>query len=351
VSVLPPDPVTLTPEVSEGVSWRWSGPADLISVRRGVLAGREFLERHAVPEEELNKWELVLSEAGNNAVNYARPEARHLPWSIELAIWPSSVVARVGDHTPGFALPAEAPFPGVDAENGRGLPIIFSLSARRRYDCHADGNVFTIERDLAAVPRILLADPVTEATLDSMTEELASAYESLAAIFRFTTEIARSSKDQGFASSCLQELLPVAGADWFVFRTAETNPSRLGAIACSGELQLPDLPLPADPSPVDSLEIDEPLFHVRAGQTHTEPVYWSTEFWHSYFPNKSGRLDGCSGILPRSSASGKNRKCFGINADGIFGRHSYLFSSTTFCTRLLASMIGGWFHSISSDLV
>ena len=223
---------------------------------------RAFQARHGLPTDELSAWELMLSEASNNAVKYALPEHRSAPWTLEVTITPGTVIARVGDHTAGFEMPDTAPFPDFTAENGRGLPIIFSLSSRRRYDRHPDGNFFTIERPLPSPPHLAQSDPATEAILDSMTEELAAAYESLAAIFRFTSEIARPGSDQNFAASCLHELLPATGADWFVFRSLVARPPCLKLVASShdsGAAALDELPLADDPASATSLECQAAL--------------------------------------------------------------------------------------------
>ena len=62
---------------------------------------------------------------------------------------------------------------------------------------------------------------VAQATLDLMTEELASAYESLSTIFRFSAELADQPKPEEFARKWLGEVSKIAAADWFVLRLIE----------------------------------------------------------------------------------------------------------------------------------
>jgi len=61
----------------------------------------------------------------------------------------------------------------------------------------------------------------SQATLDLMTEELASAYESLSTIFRFSAELAERPKPEEFARKWLGEVSKIAAADWFILRLME----------------------------------------------------------------------------------------------------------------------------------
>jgi len=81
-------------------------------------------------------------------------------------------------------------------------------------------------------------------TLDLMTEELASSYESLSAIFRFTAELQRDDEAGDFVPRWLGELLTVVEADWFVlrFRDSDVETLRMASSSSpewqSGPIQL-----------------------------------------------------------------------------------------------------------------
>jgi hypothetical protein len=62
-----------------------------------------------------------------------------------------------------------------------------------------------------------------EATLDAMTEELASCYESLSAIFRFTAEARRTTNLEDFAASLLQHLGTITASDSGTLRVVSQN--------------------------------------------------------------------------------------------------------------------------------
>jgi serine phosphatase RsbU (regulator of sigma subunit) len=62
-----------------------------------------------------------------------------------------------------------------------------------------------------------------EATLDAMTEELASCYESLSAIFRFTAEARRTTSLEDFAASLLQHLGTITTSDSGMLRVVSQN--------------------------------------------------------------------------------------------------------------------------------
>ena len=93
-----------------------SFPCDLAAVREAARQFRTFLNDQGVSAEELDAWELIVSEAGNNAVEYTRPESVELP--IEATVWvtPLNVELQVRDHTPGFDLPEETPLPGNELD-------------------------------------------------------------------------------------------------------------------------------------------------------------------------------------------------------------------------------------------
>ena len=66
-------------------SLRVETACEFSAVRAGVAQVCGWLGELGLPEAELGAWELALVEAANNAVKYARPEARQLPVTIEIS--------------------------------------------------------------------------------------------------------------------------------------------------------------------------------------------------------------------------------------------------------------------------
>ena len=94
-----------------------------------------------------------------------------------------------------------------------------------------------------------------EGTLDAMTEELSSCYESLSAIFRFSAELGQSQKTEDFAKRLLNHVLEIAEADWFVFRQYFRDRRRLVLLSASdASLRLPDLDV-GDQGEGDGIEL------------------------------------------------------------------------------------------------
>lgn len=130
----------------EGLGWRWEGPPDLRAVRLAAVGAREFLGRRGLTDEELTAWELVLTEALNNAVVHNLP-TRDRP-SIELEIFATStnITVRLTDHTAGFDWPTSTELPDVEAESGRGLFLIDTLTDSRSYVRGRGSNVLSLSR-------------------------------------------------------------------------------------------------------------------------------------------------------------------------------------------------------------
>lgn len=210
-----------------------SFPCDLAAVREAARQFRTFLNDQGVSAEELDAWELIVSEAGNNAVEYTRPESVELP--IEATVWvtPLNVELQVRDHTPGFDLPEETPLPDFEAEGGRGLFLMRSLSDHLRYLRGQGENCLVVRkgRSGTANPRESAGDSlqmaIMESTLHTLTEELAASYESLSAIFRFTAELNRGGAGTEFVDRWLRELMMVSSADWFVLRLSNDTTTQL----------------------------------------------------------------------------------------------------------------------------
>ena len=217
-------------------------PCDLHAV--GAMCGeaREFFTRAGLIPGEIDAWEVVLAEAANNAVNYVGPEGGQLPIRVDLVATPGEVEVRVTDHTPGFDFPEKAELPPDDFESGRGIFLMQSLTDESCYLRGRRENCLVLRkgrgvRDEAAggaraqAPAADTGEELREArrTLDLMTEELASSYESLAAIFRFSAELQGDIHSDEFIQRWLKELLAITESDWLVLRLCESAGQQLGA--------------------------------------------------------------------------------------------------------------------------
>ncbi|MBX3745636.1 MAG: SpoIIE family protein phosphatase [Verrucomicrobiae bacterium] len=235
---------------------------ELAAIREVARSVRGFLERQGLSTPEADAWELICAEAGNNAVEHAPPHARHLPIEVSIEISPTAVELRVIDHTSGFELPPSSELPDPLDEGGRGLFLIRSLSDSQRYWRGTGENCLVVIRQRAAPePESAPPDPsvqqsMLEATLHTMTEELAASYESLSAIFRFTEELIRSGGDDRFMDRWLLELKQITGADWYVLRLLDESRGVLDVARTSHpDMPFPPLPLAGTLSPGGSLEL------------------------------------------------------------------------------------------------
>jgi serine phosphatase RsbU (regulator of sigma subunit)/anti-sigma regulatory factor (Ser/Thr protein kinase) len=231
---------------------------DLQSVREACDMARQFLAESGLDEDEMNAWELILAEAANNAVQKAKPEARSLSIRIELVVEESQVVTRVTDHTIGFELPEKAVLPPPDSESGRGLFLMQNFTDEIQYLRGRGENCLVLRRHRGhpmpvADMRLELSE--TRKTLDQMTEELASSFESLAAIFRFSSEL-HNEPSAKFTERWLRQLLETTNADWFVLRLVD-GAGALLSVASSSRLgwSAPPLPLGGTLAPGAPVEL------------------------------------------------------------------------------------------------
>lgn len=234
---------------------------DLRESREVSRCVRQFLAAVPLPEEDLHAWELMVTEAANNATEYATEEGRKLQNRLEIICQDNEIEIRLTDHTAGFDMPVPAELPSIDSEKGRGLFLIQSLADSVEYLRGREENCLVIRKKRpapAAGVRATGAHVVDmgsrfisdEQTLQAMTEELASCYESLSAIFRFTSALNRPQPSEEFTTTWMRELLAIAEADWYVLRL--TDPAgkelRLAATSFPGYLDYalslsPDAPV------------------------------------------------------------------------------------------------------------
>lgn len=106
---------------------------DLRAVADMCREARDFFANSGLAPAQIDAWELVLTEAANNAVAHCGPDARSLPVRVELVVGGDWAEARVTDHTPGFDYPDNPELPPPDSEAGRGLFLIRKLTDEVRY--------------------------------------------------------------------------------------------------------------------------------------------------------------------------------------------------------------------------
>ncbi len=248
---------------------------DYESVRAASLQARSFLEQAGLGEDEVGGWELVLVEAANNAVTHALPERKERGVGLRLLVTVELVEAHVVDRTGGFDFPENAELPPDDSESGRGLFIIQALTDEAKYLRGPDENQLILRKrrnpssPSPAAPAPTPAPTTNSAPtpssgesesnesiearqmLEAMTEELASAYESLAAIFRFSAELQGEAGSNEFIQRWLRQLLTMTGADWFVLRLVDREATQL-VLSVTSELDVATGLRPSESIPLTS---------------------------------------------------------------------------------------------------
>jgi len=243
------------------------------AVRAAIAQVRAWLAERGLPEAELGAWELALVEAANNAVKYAAPAAREVPVLIEVSAGEHEVEVRVTDHTAGFDWPVEIKLPEPDAEHGRGLYLMQSLTDEIFYLRHPGQNVLVLRRarpaggnflpDTADLQRRLAE---AETALTDMTSELAANYESLVAVFRYSSELGAHTDLKDFSQRLLRDLLQIAEADGAVLRLVSADGKKLAPLLVLPENHQPPLP------PVNL--VDDFLLSVETRAARTRQDIW-----------------------------------------------------------------------------
>lgn len=231
-------------------AWQWSGPYTLAASREASVGAREFLAGHGLSEPELAAWELILTEAGNNSVIHCVGDMPDQSWKVHLLFTTDRIIAKIHDNNEGFNWPEDPQLPDDDSESGRGIFLIHTLTDYRKSEHHSDGNIITLERRHAPAPAV----EDLEATLEAMTEELASCYESLSAIFRFTAEARRSTSLEDFAANLLKHLSTITASDCGMLRVVSQN--QFNTLATHGCESLPTCPVDESPSPFEAAAVD-----------------------------------------------------------------------------------------------
>ncbi len=208
----------------------------LAEAREASRKMRDFLAQQGLSEDELQTWELAGAEALNNAVNYVPAGRAHLPVLLEVIAGTGGVEVRVTDHTAGFDMPGKAELPPDDSEHGRGLFLIQTLTDSAEYLRGGESNVLILRR---ASPSLARRPPHTvaalEATLAPLTEDLAASYESLSAIFQFTSELCHTDEPLHLVGKWMQELARITSADWHSFHTLDASREWLSRVVSSND--------------------------------------------------------------------------------------------------------------------
>ncbi len=236
------------------IAVRLEAACNFAAVRAATQQARGWLAELGVGETDLGAWELALVEAANNAVKYAPAAARQLPVTLEISCGETDIEARVTDHTLGFEWPTEVALPEVESESGRGLFLIKSLTDSVAYLRDATQNTLILRRARSDGGAVGGFDPgqlqrrLTEAetALADMTAELASSYESLVAMFRYSAELGAQTEVKDFSNRLVRDLMQIAEADFVVLRLLSADGRRLETLLTLPEtagLQLPAMVL------------------------------------------------------------------------------------------------------------
>jgi serine phosphatase RsbU (regulator of sigma subunit)/anti-sigma regulatory factor (Ser/Thr protein kinase) len=200
-------------------------PCDLNQVRHASQTVHRFLAEQGCGDEILSGCDLALVEACNNAIKYAPDSARATPVGVEVTCSREQLELRVTDHTQGFEWPERAELPPPESESGRGIFLIQSLMDSAQYLRGNGENVLVLRKSCLSpganngISAAGLLDH--DHLVTGLLEELSACYESLSAIFRYSTEPGHGRDLGKFAHRLLTDLAGVAGAEWFVFRSVQ----------------------------------------------------------------------------------------------------------------------------------
>lgn len=196
-------------------------PPRLDAVRDAARMLRSFLAANAVDEAEINDWELVTVEAGVNAVEHASSaEDPNRPVKFLMNAWPDCIELCVSDSSMDFQMPSEVTLPPDDSERGRGLYLMSMLTDSMRYLRGRKENFLILRRARASARHLsdVQRGADLEDTIKKMTEELGASFESLSAIFRFSSDLGKAEDAQDCAKNWLDEVLRVTGMDFYILR-------------------------------------------------------------------------------------------------------------------------------------
>ncbi|EEF62631.1 SpoIIE family protein phosphatase [Pedosphaera parvula] len=290
----------VSPATSRPVTLRITLACNLAEVWPAVQNVRSFLSEQGWDDNSLIAFDLALVEGCNNAVKYADDRGRDQAIIIEAISEAMQVEFRIHDNTAGFEWPKKAVLPDPESESGRGIYLITSLMDYVGYFRGVGENILVMRKERAlqepsfATSNLETLDQFTkkiaenERMIAEMVEELSSCYESLSAIFRYSTEQGKTGNLREFARQLLTDLLQIASAEWFILRLVPKGESRLAVFAASEPLlELEPLLIPATGNPPYSMEVDAAMTCQRVWFNSTNPVP-ADGLLHKYKPGSAG---------------------------------------------------------------
>lgn len=316
----------LASQPTEGL--RIDFPATLEAAGEAVREMIGWLESCYHDCGECATWELVLTEAVTNVVTHSVSEET---LRIEASCSASHTQVRITDHSEGFEWPAEVSLP-VDDENehGRGLFIIQSLTDHCSYLRGRGENVLDLQCQRKSTPPP--AEDLT-ATLDLMTAEVSSCYETLANIFRLCTEAARDASSEELASNWLRQLLDISGADFLALRMLTPDGTQLEEIAT--------VPGSAFSMPFIDLDCAD-LIESRAGTLRQDQWFDGGSVFHQDDP-LSRRSSAVSGVSHPLEIGGE---VIGVLTVGVCSAHWEPKARDINVVRSLGDFLGTLLHSL-----
>lgn len=216
--------------MTEHGAYRMQGerlPAKLEALEAVRTRFRSYLSELKTPTEDLEAWELIISEAWNNAVFHGSPADDCV---IEVHWWCESNMLYLALTDSGCG-PAEqfrktmSTPTGLSEKTPRGLFLIDQLCVRREHWISESGHRLVICRE----HRGDSMPTEDEGMVERLLEELSSCYESLAAFYRMSRYLVEPLSLRDFVNQLLQTLrngqdfdsiriMLASNAPWFIKR-------------------------------------------------------------------------------------------------------------------------------------
>lgn len=228
------------PAPSEPLEWASvKVERDLAAVAPTVAALRNWLRVRGVPADDaVNEIDLAVTEALTNAIRHGG--ADQTDFSVRLAWCWRAGELEIEVSEPGRYVPAA----GWDSlpddplsEGGRGGFLISELMDAVEHRNAGGRHALRLRRRVT--PRAGSDLAATEAALEAMTEDLGNAYETIAALFGLSEDLATAGGLSAMAAKSLARLRPLLGADAAWVRLASPE-GTLRRLAFDGRALGPD---------------------------------------------------------------------------------------------------------------
>ncbi|MEM9226556.1 MAG: SpoIIE family protein phosphatase [Verrucomicrobiota bacterium] len=184
-----------------------------------------FLQDLMVGKEEIEQWNLILSEAVVNAIVHGCQSDPKLQVEVRWFCQQNQVVLEVQNPGPGptEAQMTEAELPDDPLQShGRGRYLIGQFADKVEHWKGSDGYRLRIMRKHAGIEKNRSGETVLESTL----EELSISYESLAAFYRLGDGLVRSESVSRFITQALRELKQILrSAELILYISNELDPT------------------------------------------------------------------------------------------------------------------------------